>query len=185
MSYWTQKLKDFLITDRENSLPKLPKGSFVSFGSEFPKQEEENNPHQPSSRERLPIAANDDGPANDPDLIIETDPLEPTHKRNTKAHYESSTVAHYKADTIAQYEMGRCWACRRSLWWKDRYGHKKCGICHPPADTDQIEWYDDQAEYFEERAAIIEHEAGLPQTVAEDLANKQAHRGKKRRKTQR
>ena len=35
MSYWTQKLKDFLTTDRENSLPKLPKGSFVSFGSEF------------------------------------------------------------------------------------------------------------------------------------------------------
>ena len=86
---------------------------------------------------------------------------------------------------MAQYEIGRCWACRRSLWWKDRYGNKKCGICHPPADPDQIEWYDDQAEHFEERAAIIEHEAGLPQTVAEDLANKRAHRGNKRRKTQR
>ena len=94
-------------------------------------------------------------------------------------------MAHYKAGTIAQYEIGRCWACRRSLWWKDRYGNKKCGICHPPGNPDHIEWYDDQAEYFEERAAIIEHEAGLPQTVAEDLANKQAHRGNKRRKTQR
>jgi hypothetical protein len=82
-------------------------------------------------------------------------------------------------------DTGACWTCRRSLWWKDRYGNKKCGICHPPADPDHIEWYDDQAEHFEERAAIIEHEAGLPQTVAEDLANKQVHRGNKRRKTQR
>ena len=47
MSYWTQKLKDFLTT-----------------GSEFPKQEEANNLHQPPRREGLPIAANDDGPAN-------------------------------------------------------------------------------------------------------------------------
>ncbi|MBT7418501.1 MAG: hypothetical protein HN780_08265 [Gemmatimonadetes bacterium] len=184
MSYWTQKLKDFLTTDRENSLPKLTKDPFGSFGSEFPKQEEANNLLQPAPEEP-PIAATDDGPANDPDLVFEADHLEPTHTRNTKVLHNSSTVAHYKAGTIAQYEIGRCWACRRSLWWKDRYGNKKCGICHPPADPDQIEWYDDQAEYFEERAAIIEHEAGLPQTVAEDLANKQVHRGNKRRKTQR
>ena len=184
MSYWTQKLKDFLTTDRENSLPKLPKGSFVSFGSEFSKQEEANNLLQPAPEEP-PIAATDDGPANDPDLVFEADHLEPTHTRNTKVLHKSKTVAHYKAVTMAQYEIGRCWACRRSLWWKDRYGNKKCGICHPPADPDHIEWYDDQAEHFEERAAIIEHEAGLPQTVAEDLANKQVHRGNKRRKTQR
>jgi hypothetical protein len=113
------------------------------------------------------------------------------------AEVEATENFEATADTFAESDLkpvtvrprladaGACWACRRSLWWKDRYGHKKCGICHPPGDPDQIEWYDDQAEHFEERAAIIEHEAGLPQVVAEDLANKQAHRGKKRRKTQR
>ena len=116
--------------------------------------------------------------------------------RATRSVTEESTGPTISIRGVRQVESGRvrstdwrgkatCWACRRSLWWKDRYGNKKCGICHPPADPDQIEWYDDQAEHFEERAAIIEHEAGLPQAVAEDLANKQAHRGKKRRKTQR
>jgi hypothetical protein len=116
--------------------------------------------------------------------------------RATRSVTEESTGPTISIRGVSQVASGRvcstdwrgkatCWACRRALWWKDRYGNKKCGICHPPGNPDQIEWYDDQAEHFEERAAIIEHEAGLPQAVAEDLANKQAHRGKKRRKTQR
>lgn len=164
MSYWTQKLKEFLTVEREKSLPKLPKGSFVSFGSDYPNQkrqptpyrtqENNDNPHRGPTSDGLSNDAQDPAPVKDPDLIIEADPSQPTNKRTTMAYYKASD----------------CWSCRRSLWWKDRLGNKKCGICHPPGDPDQIEWYDDQAEHFEERAAIIEHEAGLPRTVAEELA---------------
>jgi hypothetical protein len=91
---------------------------------------------------------------------------------NVKAIADTFAESNLKSTTVRPrlVDTGACWTCRRSLWWKDRYGNKKCGICHPPGNPDHIEWYDDQAEYFEERAAIIEHEAGLPQVVAEDLA---------------
>ena len=164
MSYWAQKLEELLTIEREKSLPKLPKGSSVSFGSENPNQKRQPTPYRTQENNETPRRGPaNDGPSNDvqdlapvkdPDLIIEADPSQPAKKR--------SSVAYYKASD--------CWSCRRSLWWKDRLGNKKCGICHPPGNPNEVEWYDDQAEHFEERAAIIEHEAGLPRTVAEDLA---------------
>ena len=64
-------------------------------------------------------------------------------------------------------EASSCYACRRDVWWIDRIGVRKCGICHPPSNPDQVRWYDDQGEHFEERAAILEYEAGLPRDLAE------------------
>ena len=51
-------------------------------------------------------------------------------------------------------EESPCFACRRNLWWIDRYGVRKCGVCHPPAHPDEVKWYDEEAEALEQRAAI-------------------------------
>ena len=72
--------------------------------------------------------------------------------------------------TQGAIRTGDCWSCRRALWWRDRLGNRKCGICHPPSNPDQVGWYDDQGEQCEERAAILEYEAGLPRDVAEAQA---------------
>ena len=82
----------------------------------------------------------------------------------------SNTAREPHPSTPDAIRTGNCWSCRRALWWRDRLGNKKCGICHPPSNPDQVGWYDDHGEQFEERAAILEYEAGLPRDLAEAQA---------------
>ena len=164
MDYWLSKLEEILRIDRENALPKLTKAPFGSFGSAVAVGENAVKPsEEPRDSQKAPQSVLSRTPYNealnpvtgqDPDIIIEASnpPISPGQ------------------ELPAGYMIKNCWSCRRALWWRDRLGNKKCGICHPPSNPDQVGWYDDEGEHFEERAAILEYEAGLPRDLAEAQA---------------
>ena len=126
MGMWTRRLEEFLRSNPEKSLTKQSKAPSVSFVSDNYTTKRAEQPSQ------------------DPDIIFENNDVfdNPTPATNTiEKSYADPLFA--SVGFTREHTTGACWSCKKSMWWADRFGNLKCGICHPPYHANAVKWNDD------------------------------------------